>query len=85
MLNDARSSRSGSDSCRAFNLNPILRKLLGAGTPREMKTRAASLIFASAFGDCTPVSPETALELGSALIATAPAVIRPIKLCPRNA
>jgi transposase len=29
----------------AFNLSLILRKLLGAGTPREMKNRAASLIL----------------------------------------
>jgi transposase len=64
----------------AFNLSLILRKLLGAGTPREMKNRAASLILRLLLRMACPFSPQTALELGSFPTAAAPVANRPIKL-----
>jgi transposase len=67
----------------AFNLSLILRKLLGAGTPREMKNRAASLILRLLLWIACQLSPEGALELGSAPAAAAPVANRPINLHPR--
>jgi hypothetical protein len=67
----------------AFNLSLILRKLLGAGTPREMKNRAASLVLRLFLWTACQFSPEGALELGSAPTAAAPAANRPINLHPR--
>ena len=67
----------------AFNLSLILRKLLGAGTPREMKNRAASLILRLLLRIACQFYPKTALELGSVPTAAAPAANRPIKLHPR--
>src|ERR1700692_2160670 len=64
----------------AFNLSLILRKLLGAGTPREMKNRAASLILRLLLRMACPFSPQTALELGSFPTAAPPVANRPIKL-----
>jgi hypothetical protein len=62
----------------------ILRKLLGAGTPREMKNRAATLILRLLLRIACQFSPQTASELGSAPTAAAPAVNRPINLHPRQ-
>ncbi|MCU1251013.1 MAG: Transposase domain protein [Edaphobacter sp.] len=67
----------------AFNLSLILRKLLGAGTPREMKNRAASLILRLVLRIACQFSPETASELESASTTAAPAANRPINLRPR--
>jgi transposase len=67
----------------AFNLSLILRKLLGAGTPRELKNRAASLILRLLLRIACQFSPKTALELGSVPTAAAPAANRPIKLYTR--
>src|ERR1700676_493079 len=67
----------------AFNLSLILRKLLGAGTPREMKNRAASLILRLLLRIACQFSPETALELRSASTTAAPAANSPINLHPR--
>jgi transposase len=64
----------------AFNLSLILRKLLGAGTPREMKNRAASLILRLLLRMACPFSPQTALEQGSFPTAAAPVANRTIKL-----
>jgi transposase len=64
----------------AFNLSLILRKLLGAGTPRELKNRAVSLVLRLILWIACQFSPESALELGSAATAAAPAANRPIKL-----
>src|ERR1022692_2842792 len=64
----------------AFNLSLILRKLLGAGTPRELKNRAASLVLRLFLWINCQFSLEGALELGSAAAAAAPAANRPIKL-----
>ena len=64
----------------AFNLSLILRKLMGAGTPRELKNRAASLVLRLFLWITCQVSLEGALELGSAAAAAAPAANRPIKL-----
>ena len=41
----------------AFNLSLILRKLLGAGTPRELKNRVASLFRAALRLPSVVVSP----------------------------
>jgi hypothetical protein len=67
----------------AFNLSLILRKLLGAGTPREMKNRAASLVLRLFLWIARQFSPETALELRSAATVAAPAANRTIKLHSR--
>jgi transposase len=67
----------------AFNLSLILRKLLGAGTPREMKNRAASLILRLLLRMTCQFSPETESELESASTTAAPAANRPINLHPR--
>jgi transposase len=68
----------------AFNLSLILRELLGAGTPREMKNRAASLILHLLLGIAYQFSPETVLELRSTATVAAPAAAnRPIKLHAR--
>jgi transposase len=67
----------------AFNLSLILRKLLGAGTPREMKNRAASLVLRLFLWIARQFSPETALELRSAATVAAPAANRTINLHPR--
>ena len=64
----------------AFNLSLILRKLMGAGTPRELKNRAASLVFRLFLWITCQFSLEGELELGSAAAAAAPAANRPIKL-----
>jgi len=64
----------------AFNLSLILRKLMGAGTPRELKNRAASLVLRLFLWITCQFSLEGALELGSAAAAAAPAANRPIKL-----
>jgi len=67
----------------AFNLSLVLRKLLGAGTPRELKNRAVSLVLLLfVWIDCQ-FSTEGALGLGSAATAAAPADNRPINLYPR--
>jgi transposase len=66
----------------AFNLSLILRKLLGAGTPREMKNRAASLILRLFLWVACQFSPEGALELGSAAAAAPPSANRAVKLHP---
>jgi hypothetical protein len=66
-----------------FNLSLILRKLLGAGTPRELKNRAASLILRLLLRIACQFSPEGASELGSAATAAAHAANRPIKLQTR--
>jgi transposase len=67
----------------AFNLSLILRKLLGAGTPRELKNRAVSLILRLLLQIACQFSPETASELESASTGAAPAANRPIKLHTR--
>ena len=67
----------------AFNLSLVLRKLLGAGTPRELKNRAASLILRLLLRIACQFSPETALELESASTPPAPTANRPINLYPR--
>jgi len=44
----------------AFNISLVLRKMLGAGTPRELKNRAVDLvlrIFGLPFGLCRPGVP----------------------------
>src|SRR5271170_2057436 len=64
----------------AFNLSLVLRKMLGAGTPRELKNRAVSLVLRLILWIACQFSPESALELGSAATAAAPAANRPIKL-----
>ena len=64
----------------AFNLSLILRKLMGAGTPRELKNRAASLVLRLFLWIACQFSLEGALKLGSAAEAAAPAANRPIKL-----
>jgi transposase len=64
----------------AFNLSLILHKLMGAGTPRELKNRAASLVLRLFLWITCQFSLESALELGSAAAAAAPAANRPIKL-----
>jgi hypothetical protein len=64
----------------AFNLSLILRKLLGAGTPREMKNRAASLILRLLLRIACQFSPPTALELRSIPTTAAPAASLPITL-----
>ena len=48
----------------AFNLILVLRRLLDAGTPREMKNRVASLILRLLLAIACQFSPETASELG---------------------
>jgi hypothetical protein len=67
----------------AFNLSLILRKLLGAGTPRELKNRATSFVLRLFLWITCQFSLEGALELGSAAPAAAPTANRPIKLHPR--
>jgi transposase len=57
----------------AFNLSLILRKLLGAGTPRELKNRAVSLILRLLLRIACQFSPENASELESASTGAAPA------------
>jgi hypothetical protein len=42
---DTKHSAAATDSWGAFNLSLILRKLLGAGTPREWKNRSGMLLF----------------------------------------
>jgi hypothetical protein len=61
----------------AFNLSLVLRKLLGAGTPRELKNRAASLILRLLLRIACQFSPETALELESASTPPLPQPIAP--------
>jgi transposase len=68
----------------AFNLSLILRKLLGAGTPRELKNRAASLISRLLLRIACQFAPQTALEPQSAPTPAAPAANRPIKLYTRQ-
>ena len=67
----------------AFNLSLILRKLLGAGTPRELRNRAVSLVLRLFLWIACQFSPDGALELGSAAATAAPAANRPIKLHTR--
>jgi transposase len=67
----------------AFNLSLILRKLLGAGTPRELRNRAVSLVLRLFLWLVRQFSPESAFELESAATAAAPAANRPIKLHTR--
>src|ERR1039458_1944233 len=57
----------------AFNLSLILRKLLGAGTPRELKNRAVSLVLRLFLWIACQFSPEGASEPGSASTGAAPA------------
>jgi transposase len=46
-----------------FNLSLILRKLLGAGTPRELKNRAVSFILRLLLGIARQFSHKTRVEL----------------------
>jgi transposase len=59
----------------AFNLSLILRKLLGAGTPREMKNRAVSLILHLLLRIAFQFSTQRTLERGSTPTAADPAAI----------
>jgi transposase len=61
----------------AFNLSLILRKLMGAGTPRELKNRAASLVWLLFLWIARQFSPKRTLQLESQATA---AGNRPIKL-----
>jgi transposase len=63
----------------AFNLSLILRKLLGAGTPRELRNRAVSLVLRLIL----QIACQFLLELGSVPTAAAPVANRPINLHPR--
>jgi transposase len=66
----------------AFNLSLILRKLLGAGTPRELKNRAVSLILRLLLQITCQFSPETASEPGSAAPAAPPSANSAVNLHP---
>ena len=50
----------------AFNLSLVLRKLLGAGTPRELKNRAVSLVLRLFVWIACQFSTKGALGLGAA-------------------
>ena len=67
----------------AFNLSLILRKLMGAGTPRELKNRAASLVFRLFLWITCQFSLEGELELGSAAAAAPPSANSAVKLHTR--
>ena len=67
----------------AFNLSLILRKLLGAGTPRELKNRAVSLVLRLFLWIACQFSPEGASEPGSAAAASPPAANSAVKLHTR--
>jgi hypothetical protein len=56
---------------------------MGAGTPRELNNRAASLILRLFLWIAGQFSLEGASELESAAAAAAPAANRPINLHPR--
>jgi transposase len=64
----------------AFNLSLILRKLLGAGTPRELKNRAVSLVLRLFLWIACQLSPEGASEPGSAAAAAPPSANSAVKL-----
>jgi transposase len=64
----------------AFNLSLILRKLLGAGTPRELKNRAASLVVRFFLLLIRQFSSGCTSKLRSAAIHAAPVDNRPIRL-----
>jgi hypothetical protein len=64
----------------AFNLSLILRKLLGAGTPRELKNRAVSLVLRLFLWIACQFSPDGALEPGSAAAAAPPSANSAVKL-----
>jgi transposase len=68
----------------AFNLSLVLRKLLGAGTPREWKNRAARLILRLSFWFAYQLSRENPVKLRPAVAGAVPAVHRPIKRHPRQ-
>jgi transposase len=67
----------------AFNLSLILRKLLGAGTPRELRNQAVSLVLRLFLWLVQQFSSGCALELRSDATTAAPATNRPIKLHTR--
>jgi transposase len=67
----------------AFNLSLILRKLLGAGTPRELKNRAASLVLRLFLLLIRQFSSGCALKLRSAATHAAPVDNHPIRLHTR--
>jgi transposase len=67
----------------AFNLSLILRKLLGAGTPRELKNRAVNLVLRVLLRIACPFSPQIALQPGSAPTAAAPVDNQSIRLHTR--
>jgi transposase len=67
----------------AFNLSLILRKLLGAGTPRELKNRAVSLVLRLFLWIACQFSPEGASEPGSAAAAAPPSANSAVKLHTR--
>ena len=67
----------------AFNLSLILRKLLGAGTPRELKNRAVSLVLRIFLWIACQFSPDEASEPGSAAAADAPSANSAVKLHTR--
>jgi len=68
----------------AFNLSLILRKLLGAGTPRELTNRATGLISSLLLRIACQFSSQTALQPQSVPTPAAPEVNRPIKLYTRQ-
>jgi hypothetical protein len=68
----------------AFNLSLVLRKLLGAGTPRELKNRAPRLILRLSYWVAYQLSRENAVKLGPAVADAVPAVHRPIERHPRQ-
>ena len=68
----------------AFNLSLVLRKLLGAGTPRELRNRAASLVLRSFLWLVRQFSSRCTLELRSAVTTATPTVNRSINLHPRQ-
>lgn len=63
----------------AHNLGLALRKLLGAGTPREWKNRAGRLILRLPLWVAYQLSPENAVGLGSAVAGAGSSVHRSIK------
>jgi transposase len=63
----------------AFNLSLILRKLLGAGTPREMKNRATSLILRLFLWLICPNEPNRTLEAATSAVPAVPNANRFLK------
>src|SRR5271156_3649649 len=60
----------------AFNLSLVLRKMLGAGTPREWKNRAARLILRLFLWLAFAHQPDNAVESGTPAVAAIPEAIR---------